>query len=146
MMTIQFPKNSLQIRQRQGVNEVFDIIRKKWIVLTPEEWVRQNWIQFLCTEKKYPSSLIAVEKEMQLGELKKRGDLVVYNRQSLPWMIIECKEMEVALSQKTIDQILRYHISLPAEYLIITNGTYSIGYKKEKGQFFEIDLFPDFED
>ena len=146
MMTIQFPKNSLQIRQRQGVNEVFDVIRKKWIVLTPEEWVRQNWIQFLCTEKKYPSSLIAVEKEMQLGELKKRGDLVVYNRQSLPWMIIECKEMEVALSQKTIDQILRYHISLPAQYLIITNGTYSIGYKKEKGQFFEIDLFPDFED
>ena len=146
MMTIQFPKNSLQIRQRQGVNEVFDIIRKKWIVLTPEEWVRQNWIHFLCTEKKYPSSLIAVEKETHLGELKKRGDLVVYNRQSLPWMIIECKEMEVALSQKTLDQILRYHISLPAEYLIITNGTYSIGYKKEKGQFFEIDLFPDFED
>jgi hypothetical protein len=146
MMTIQFPKNSLQIRHQQGVNEVFDIIRKKWIALTPEEWVRQNWIQFLCTEKKYPSSLIAVEKEIHLGELKKRSDLVIYNRQSLPWMIIECKEMEVALSQKTIDQILRYHISLPAKYLVITNGTYSIGYKKEKGQFFEIDLFPDFED
>ncbi|MEO9209830.1 MAG: type I restriction enzyme HsdR N-terminal domain-containing protein [Ginsengibacter sp.] len=146
MMTIQFPKNSLQIRHQQGVNEVFDIIRKKWIALTPEEWVRQNWIQFLCTEKKYPSSLIAVEKEIHLGELKKRSDLVIYNRQSLPWMIIECKEMEVALSQKTIDQILRYHIPLPAKYLVITNGTYSIGYKKEKGQFFEIDLFPDFED
>ncbi len=145
MMTIEFPKNKLLLRQRLGINEVFDTIRKKWIVLTPEEWVRQNWIQFLCIEKKYPASLIAVEKEIQLGELKKRCDLVIYSRNTLPWMIIECKEMEVILSQKTIEQILRYHISLPAEYLIITNGSYSIGFKKEKGQFFEIDLFPEFD-
>lgn len=114
-------------------------------MLTPEEWVRQNIIQFLLVNKKYPASLIAIEKEIKLGELKKRCDVVVYNRESLPWMIIECKEMKVALSEKTLEQILRYHISLPAKYLIITNGSFSYGFKKEKDQFFEIDLFPDYE-
>ena len=145
MIRINFPKDKVITRQRSGINEIFDGIRKKWLVLTPEEWVRQNFIQFILIEKKYPGSLIAVEKEIRLGELKKRCDIVVYNKESKPWMIIECKEMNVVLSAKTLDQILRYHIALPASYLIITNGNYCIGFKKEKDQFFEIDLFPEFE-
>lgn len=145
MIKVAFPKDQIQTRQRGGINEIFDSIRKKWLMLTPEEWVRQNIIQFLLVNKKYPASLIAIEKEIKLGELKKRCDVVVYNRESLPWMIIECKEMKVALSEKTLEQILRYHISLPAKYLIITNGSFSYGFKKEKDQFFEIDLFPDYE-
>jgi hypothetical protein len=145
MIKIEFPKEKLKTQQREGIHEVFDAIRKKWVVLTPEEWVRQNIIQFLLKKKQYPASLIAIEKEIKLGELKKRCDIVVYNRQSKPWMIIECKEMNVMLSEKTLEQILRYHISLPAQYLIITNGSYCYGFKKEKDQFFQTDLFPDYE-
>lgn len=145
MIRINFPKDKVITRQQSGINEIFDAVRKKWLVLTPEEWVRQNFIQFLLIEKKYPGSLIAIEKEIKLGELKKRCDIVVYNKESQPWMIIECKEMNVTLSTKTLDQILRYHIALPASYLVITNGNYCFGFKKEKGQFFEIDLFPEFE-
>ena len=144
MIKIEFPDNILRVRQIAGVQEVFDQIRKKWLVLTPEEWVRQNFVQFLILSNNYPASLIAIEKEIKVGELKKRCDIVVYNRSAMPWMIIECKEMNVKLSDKTLDQILRYHIALPANYLIITNGSYSLGYKKEKGQFFQIDDFPVF--
>jgi hypothetical protein len=145
MIKIEFPKEQPKIRQRPGTNEIFDVIRKKWLVLTPEEWVRQNILQFLLLKRNYPASLIAIEKEIRLGELKKRCDIVVYNRNSKPWMIIECKEMNVSLSQKTIDQILRYHITLPAKFLIISNGSYCFGFKKQESQFMQINDFPDFE-
>ena len=144
MIKIEFPKSQVKTRKANKTNEVFDVIRKKWLLLTPEEWVRQNMIQYLLLVKNYPASLIAVEKEIRLGELKKRCDLVIYNRDSLPWMIIECKEMNVPLSEKTLAQILRYHITLPATYLIITNGSYSFGFEKRDNQFFAIEEFPDF--
>ncbi len=144
MIKINYPKNKVTTRQRDGINEVFDAIRKKWLLLTPEEWVRQNVVQFLLLNKKYPASLIAVEKEIKLGELKKRCDLVVYNRDLLPWMIIECKEMNVPLTKKVLEQVLRYHITLPATYLIITNGSYSFGFQKSGNQFSEMNEFPDF--
>ena len=145
MIKIAFPKDKILIQQREGINEIFDSVRKKWIVLSPEEWVRQNMLQYLLVTKKYPGSLIAVEKEIKLGELRKRCDIVIYNRQSQPWMIIECKEMRVNLSQKTISQILRYHIALQSKFLIITNGSYSCGFEKKDGEFIEIDYFPDFD-
>ncbi len=145
MIKIEFPKQQIKIEQRKGVNEIFDIIRKKWLILSPEEWVRQNILDYLLISKNYPASLIAVEKEIKLGELKKRCDIVVYNRETKPWMIIECKEMNVSLSQKTLDQILRYHMSLPAKYLIITNGIYCFGFGKKNGQFIETDVFPEYE-
>ncbi len=144
MIKISYPKDKVKVRQRAGANEVFDIIRKKWLLLTPEEWVRQNIVQYLLTEKKYPSSLISIEKEIKLGELKKRCDLVVYSRDSIPWMIVECKEMNVRLSEKVIGQILRYHITLPATYLIISNGSYTHGFQKKNNRFYEINEFPDF--
>jgi hypothetical protein len=145
MIKIEFPETPPKVIQREGINEIFDSIRKKWLVLTPEEWVRQNIITFLLEKKNYPASLIAVEKEIKLGELKKRCDLVIYNRSMEPWMIIECKEMNVALSPKTLTQILRYHISLPAKYLMITNGSYCIGFEKVDGSFKPIESFPSFE-
>ncbi|MGH2645909.1 MAG: type I restriction enzyme HsdR N-terminal domain-containing protein [Ginsengibacter sp.] len=144
MIKIEFPKQQVAMRQRAGLNEVFDVIRKKWLQLSPEEWVRQNMIHYLIS-KKYPGSLIAVEKEIKLGELSKRCDLVVYSKKALPFMIIECKEMRVSLSEKTLNQILRYHITLPAKYLIITNGGFCFGFEKKDNQFFEINEFPGFE-
>ncbi len=145
MIKIEFPKDKNKIQPRGSANEIFDAIRKKWLLLTPEEWVRQNVLQYLLVTKKYPSALIAVEKEIKLGELKKRCDIVVYNREMHPWMIIECKEMKVSLSQKTMQQILRYHITLPAKYLVITNGSYCFGFEKNENSFIEINTFPDFE-
>lgn len=145
MIKINFPKDKIKIQSRGSANEIFDPIRKKWLLLAPEEWVRQNVLQYLLVTKKYPSGLIAVEKEIKLGELKKRCDIVVYNKQLNPWMIIECKEMNVSLSQKTMEQILRYHITLPAKYLVITNGSYCFGFEKNETQFKEIDTFPVFE-
>ncbi|MGH2563943.1 MAG: type I restriction enzyme HsdR N-terminal domain-containing protein [Ginsengibacter sp.] len=144
MIKIEFPKQQVAMRQRAGLNEVFDVIRKKWLQLSPEEWVRQNMIHYLIS-KKYPGSLIAVEKEIKLGELSKRCDLVVYSKKALPFMIIECKEMRVSLSEKTLNQILRYHITLPAKYLIITNGSFCFGFEKKDNQLFEINEFPGFE-
>lgn len=144
MIKINFPKEQPRLRDNQGIKEIFDSIRKKWLVLTPEEWVRQNIICFLLLQKNVPYSLISVEKEIKLGELRKRYDLVVYDRQTLPWMIIECKEMNVSLSEKTMDQILRYHISIPSKYLIITNGSHCFGFEKANSQFSEINEFPAF--
>ena len=120
-------------------------MRKRWLVLTGEEWVRQNFLQYIVHVKNYPASLIAVEKEIYLGELKKRCDIVVYNRDTLPWMIIECKEMNERLNTKVLDQILRYHITLPAKYLVVTNGSYCFGFEKVEGQFYEVNELPDYE-
>ena len=144
MIKIEFPKEKPVIRQSGKAEEIFDPVRKKWLILTPEEWVRQNIIQFLLLKQKYPLPLISVEKEVKLADLKKRYDIVVYNRQTQPWMIIECKEMNVTLSKKTMEQILRYHISVPAKYLVVTNGSYCYGFEKTEGVFFEINFFPDF--
>ena len=122
MIKIEFPKQQIKIEQRKGINEIFDIIRKKWIILSPEEWVRQNILDYLLISKNYPASLIAVEKEINLGELKKRCDIVVYNRETKPWMIIECKEMNVTVDESVVQQLLRYQTVIQAPYLIITNG------------------------
>lgn len=145
MIKIEFPKNVLKINHNEGTDEIFDEIRKKWLVLTPEEWVRQNILQYLLIEKKYPASLIAIEKEIKLGELKKRCDIVIYNRNAQPWMIIECKEMKVPLTQKTLEQLLRYHLALPVPYLIITNGSFTFGFEKVNQEFIAIAVFPEYE-
>jgi Type I restriction enzyme R protein N terminus (HSDR_N). len=144
MIKIEFPKHQFKIKKENNVELIFDAFRKRWIILTPEEWVRQNILQYITEIKKYPLKLIAIEKEISLGELKKRCDVVVYDRNALPWMIIECKEMNAVINSKVLEQILRYHITLPANYLVITNGIYCFGFEKKDEQFFEIDLLPEF--
>ena len=144
MIKLEFPKDKVTVRQREGTNEVFDVIRKKWLRLSPEEWVRQNLIQFLLS-KEYPHSLLSIEKGIMQGELKRRCDIVVYTRDMKPFMIIECKEMDIMLNEKTMEQILRYHITLQVKYLIITNGSYCFGFEKRHGNFFEINEFPGYE-
>lgn len=145
MIKIQYPAYQFKIKKEGGAEMIFDPFRKRWLVLTPEEWVRQNILQYLTEIKKYPAKLIAIEKEIQLGELKKRCDVVVYDRNAVPWMIIECKEMNTPVNSKTLDQVLRYHITLPAKYLVITNGSYCYGFEKKDGQFFEINELPSYQ-
>lgn len=144
MIKIAFSKYRFNIRKDGAAEMIFDNIRKRWISLSPEEWVRQNIIQYLLEAKHYPAKLFAIEKEIRLGELKKRCDIIIYDKYTKPWMIIECKEMQVALDVKVLEQTLRYHSSVPVPYLVITNGSYCFGFEKRENEFFEIDEFPDY--
>jgi hypothetical protein len=91
MIKIEYPAYDFKIRKEKNTELIFDAMRKRWLILTGEEWVRQNFLKYIAQVKNYPASLIAIEKEIYLGELKKLCDIVVYNRDTLPWMIIECK-------------------------------------------------------
>ncbi len=143
MIRIEYPPYQPKIRQESGKEQIFDEIRKRWVALTPEEWVRQNFLQYLLQVRKYPASLIAVEKEIMLHDLRKRFDVVVHDRQAKPWMIIECKEMGVKLDQKVLDQVLRYNITLQVPYLVITNGQYCMAAAIRNGEVNEIEILPD---
>lgn len=142
MIAIAFPSPAFRIRQQNNVDEIFDQVRKRWLVLTPEEWVRQNFIAYLIQEIGVPASLISIEREIAVGELKKRFDLVVYGRNGVPWMLLECKAMEVQLSDKTIGQILSYFSGMPARFAMITNGSYTYGWKIFDGECVPLKEFP----
>jgi len=101
---------------------IFDSIRKKFILLTPEEWVRQHVVEFLLNEKKYSKSLINVEKVVKVNGMNKRYDVIVFNSDGSIFLLIECKAPEVKIDQKTFDQIARYNLILNAQYLMVTNG------------------------
>ena len=143
MIVLQYPSYPFKIKALHGKDQIFDPFRKTWVLLTPEEWVRQNLLQDLIQNLQYPSSLIAVEKEIKLGELSKRFDIVVYKNE-LPWMIIECKEAKVALNEKTMEQILQYQQILAAQYLFISNGHETLGAKIESGKLQALQNFPDY--
>ena len=143
MQALISPTYPFKIQQVQGKDQIFDPFRKSWIILTPEEWVRQNTLQYLVQTCSYPSSLIAVEKTIQLGELDKRFDIVVYKNDK-PWMIIECKEARVEIGDKTLQQILQYQQVLKAEYLIITNGYQTLGAKIDSGKLHPLQNFPEY--
>lgn len=105
-------------------------MRKKWLLLTPEEWVRQNFVQYLIQVKRYPSALIALEKEISLGELKKRFDILVYDTNHQPWMMVECKAAAIDMNEAVLQQVLRYNISVPVKYILITNGNITYGWER----------------
>lgn len=130
MMNIPYPEPAFRIRQEGGKDFIFDSLRKKWLLLTPEEWVRQNFLQYLLQVKKYPASLVAIEKAIALGELKKRFDILVYDKNHHPWMMVECKAASVKLDEKVLEQILRYNMSVPVEFIVITNGATTYGWHK----------------
>ena len=122
MQELNFPSYSFRLKASENKTLIFDIVRKKYVVLTPEEWVRQHVIHFLHTEKKYPISLMAIEKQLKINSLTKRTDIVVYNREGKPKIIIECKAPSVPISQGTFDQIARYNLQLESTFLMVTNG------------------------
>lgn len=144
MVKIEYPEFEPRIKLVDGKEFIFDEFRKRWIMLTPEEWVRQNFLQYLVMIKKYPASLIAVEKEIKLGDLSKRFDILIYDRNIQPWMIVECKEMKVPLNKAVLDQVLRYNISLQVPFLVITNGSHCIAMQLLNDSMNEIDALPDF--
>jgi hypothetical protein len=112
----------VRLKNHASGTYIFDFIRKKWLILTPEEWVRQHVLNYLVTEKKIPASRISIEKELSLNDLKKRYDIVVYDAQLRPWLIVECKAPYIQLDRLVVEQALRYNLVLKAHLLMISNG------------------------
>ena len=143
MIKIEYPPYQPRINKQDDKEFIFDEVRKSWVLLTPEEWVRQNFLQYLIHVKNYPPSLCSIEKMIKLGELKKRCDIVVY-KDNLPWMIVECKEMDANLKLPVLEQILHYNIAIPVRYLVITNGKNSLAYELSLNSAVEIKDLPAF--
>ncbi len=122
MQKLNLPTYNFRIKSNEKHTLIFDNLRKKYFVLTPEEWVRQHFVQFLVEQKKYPVSLIALEKQLLINNLKKRTDIVIFNKEGLPDIIVECKAPHIKITQDTFDQIARYNLKLKANYLVVTNG------------------------
>jgi predicted type IV restriction endonuclease len=122
MQNLNFPSYTFRFKNSENKVAIFDEIRKKFVVLTPEEWVRQHVVQYLLLEKKYPKSLINVEKLVKVNGLNKRYDIVVFQPNGEIFLLIECKAPEVPISQQTFDQIARYNLKLNAQFLMVTNG------------------------
>jgi hypothetical protein len=145
MILVDFPSYDFKVQSIGGKDQIFDPCRKKWVVLTPEEWVRQNILQYLIQVCKYPLELIAIEKTIQLGTLNKRFDILVYHG-TTAWMIIECKEGNTSLDEKTILQLLQYQQVLDAKYLIASNGHQTIGAEIKMGNLHMLQKFPKYID
>ena len=144
MISIDYPAYPFRTKEEEGKKYIFDELRKAWLKLTDEEWVRQNFIQYLLQVKKYPAALIAVEKEIKLGELKKRFDILVYDSDHRPWLMVECKGMNIPLKDDVLQQVLRYNIAVPVQHLIITNGYFCAGFTRQEGKLQPLNTLPDF--
>lgn len=139
MQKLNFPTYSFRFKSSENKISIFDTIRKKFVILQPEEWVRQHCIQYLIDIKGYPESLINIEKELTINTLKKRYDIVIFNSDGSIHLIVECKSPTIIVNQKTFDQIAQYNLVLNASYLMVTNGLNhyycQMDFKNERYQF-----------
>lgn len=122
MTPLNLPSTELKIIEKDGKQVVFDVLRKKYVTLTPEEWVRQNFIHYLLEHKNYPKGLLANEIQLELNGTNKRCDSVLFNRNLKAILIIEYKAPNIKITQKVFDQITRYNMVLKVDYLIVSNG------------------------
>jgi hypothetical protein len=122
MDKLHIPEYPFKQREHDGKKQIWDAYRKKYVALTAEEWVRQNFIAYLVNSLKYPPGLIAIEKEISFNQMKKRFDIVVYGKNHVPAMLIECKAPAVNIGQDCVDQAGRYNLVLKVKYLVVTNG------------------------
>ncbi len=148
MQKLNFPNYTFRFKNSENKIAAFDEVRKKFVILTPEEWVRLNTVQFLKCEKQFPLSYINVEKKLILGKLVKRYDIVVYNSKGEIHLMVECKAPSININQETFNQIARYNMNLKATYLMVTNGLQhyfcQMDYEEERYNFLK-DL-PSFEE
>ncbi|MGG7034506.1 MAG: type I restriction enzyme HsdR N-terminal domain-containing protein [Flavobacterium sp.] len=146
MKKLNFPSYSFRLKNSENKMAIFDEIRKKFIILTPEEWVRQHVVQYLLLDKKFPKLYINVEKLIKINGLTKRYDAVVFKPDGKIFLLVECKAPEITISQNTFDQIARYNMVLEADYLMVTNGLNhyfcKMDYEKETYHFLK--TIPDF--
>ena len=122
MYELNLPPYEIRVSERGGRRQIFDVLRRKYVALTPEEWVRQHFVHFLMAQKGYPQALLANEVELRLGDKSMRCDSLLYTPTMQPRMIIEYKAPTITLQQKTFDQIAVYNLLLKVDYLVISNG------------------------
>lgn len=143
MIKIYYPGYPFKIREpEKNKEEIWDELRKQWVRLTPEEWVRQNFAQYLLVIKNYPAAYIAVERKMKLGELNKRFDLLVFDKAAQPWMLVECKAMDEKLDSRVLWQVLRYNMATPVKFIVITNGGQCHAFVRGEKDFDELTALP----
>ena len=121
-MILNLPQYSFRIQEKAGKKLIFDGFRRRWVALTPEEWVRQNFARYLTEEKHFPASLVAIERSLRMNQRDFRTDIVLFSKSGNPLVVVECKAPEVKISQQVFDQIARYNLDLRVSYLIVTNG------------------------
>jgi hypothetical protein len=138
---ITLPTTQLQLRNTDEGQQVFDIVRKKYVFFTPEEFVRQQLIHYLVNDRKFPKSLLAIEKRLTLNTMTRRADVVAYDTEGKPFLIAECKSPEVPVTQRTFGQAANYNMALRVRYLVITNGNHTycckIDFEHERYEFVE---------
>ena len=122
MYTLNLPEFNPTLRKEEGKVWIFDSIRKKYIILTPEEWVRQHVINYMIHHLHYPKSLIRIEGSLTYNRLQKRSDILLYDRNGKPWMLIECKSPTIKLTQKAFNQVAVYNMTVGAKYIAVSNG------------------------
>lgn len=148
LQKITIPKFEYKTKVENDDLYIFDIIRKKYILLTPEEWVRQGLIHYLINDFNYPKGMMQVETGLKYDHRQKRSDILVYDRNTNPFLLIECKSMEVSLGQNTLEQVSQYNLSIQAKYIMISNGLeFSVFlFDKEKREYATINKIPIFEE
>lgn len=129
MQKLNLPSFDYKVKKDEGKIWIFDIIRKKFVILTSEEWVRQHFLNYLIAEMNYPKSLLKIESGLMYNTLRKRSDIQVYNREGKAWMIIECKAPDQKITQQTIKQVAAYNATLKTKYVAVTNGLTHFCYK-----------------
>ena len=146
MFSINLPPYPIKLGEKDGKRTIFDILRQKYVALTPEEWVRQHFVHFMMTQKGYPKGLLANEVELRAGSKRLRCDTLLYTRELRPQMIVEYKAPSVVLQQKTFDQISVYNLLLHVDYLVISNGLqhYCCRMDYERQSYTFLQDFPDY--
>ncbi len=147
MNGLNLPPYAIKVREKDGRRQIFDFLRRKYVALTPEEWVRQHFVHFLVEHKGYPKGLLQNEMELRVGEKRLRCDTVVFGRDGRPLMIVEYKSPEVELTQCVMDQITSYNLLLQVEWLVVSNGLAHfccrVDYEKKEYSF--VGNIPDYE-
>ena len=144
MIKLQFPEPDFNTRKMGETIQVFDRIRMIWVALQPEEWVRQNLVNWFIQVKKIPKTLIAIEQSLKINSLSKRCDMLIYDQSHRPWMMVEVKSQGVELNASVLTQVLNYHMGIPVKYIMITNGEHCFvaNIKNSSSQW--VDQFPEF--
>lgn len=143
---LNFPDYDFRMEEIGGRVNIFDITRKKFFVLTPEEWVRQHVIHFLNIQMGYSTAIISTEYGLKYNFLQKRSDIIIYNNKAEPYILVECKAAEVKITSNAVQQAAVYNKVIQAEYMLITNGFVHLIFKFENDQYKQIDSLPSYHD
>lgn len=147
-MLLNLPQYSFRTREKAGKKQIFDIFRRRWVALNPEEWVRQNFARYLTEEKHFPAALVAIERSLRINQHDFRTDVVLFSKSGNPLVVVECKGPEIRISQQVFDQIARYNLDLRVSYLIVTNGMmhYCCKFDQQQLSYTFLPEIPDFKE